>query len=89
MPPAPRYFDFSQAMLFSLPSPSARFALHSRKGMAIRPLRTAKVARLQLEQTSRRESQTADPSDVLCGKEVDGFLKQQGKKAQSTSYPSH
>lgn len=39
------------------------------------------MARLQLEQTSRRESQTADPSDVLCSKEVDGFLKQQGTKS--------
>lgn len=42
--------------------------------------RDSKTARLQLEQTSRRELKAAAPSAVLCRKEVDGFLKQQEKK---------
>lgn len=49
--------------------------------MTIGPLRTANPARLQLEQTSRRELQATAPSAVLCRKEVDGFLKQQEEKS--------
>lgn len=76
-------------MLFSLPTPSAQFALRSQKGMTIRPLRTANTARLQLKQTSRRELQPADPSDVLCSKEVDGFLKQQEKEKKHSPPAIH